>query len=374
MSHAKRVMAPVLATGLLLSAWSGTAAQDTDAPAECDYTDATPVTVQLQWVAQAQFAGYYAAKDLCYYAEQGINPTLVEADPTGTPPQVIGSDPNGPDFTLAWVPKVLELRDKGESDLVNIAQSFQRSGTTSLAWADSGITSVDDYAGKIVGVWPFGNEYEVTAAIKAAGIPDDGWTKADQFFTMEPFLKHEMDTAMAMTYSEYAQVLETENPDTGELYQPEDLVVINYNDVGTAMLQDAIWAREAWLAEEGNEDLATRFLAATFQGWQYCRDNPEECVEIVTNNGSILGLGHQRWMMNEVNKLIWPAEGGIGSIPQSTWDQTVQIALDAGIIKAAPDAAAARTDLADAARGMLSGDVTGDSFTPAEIEITPGGN
>ena len=139
------------------------------------------------------------------------------------------------------------------------------------------------------------------------------------------------------------------------------------------MLQDAIWAREAWLAEEGNADIATRFLAATFQGWQYCRDNPDDCVEIVTNNGSILGLGHQAWMMNEVNALVWPAEGGIGSIPQATWDQTVQIALDAGIITAAPDAGAARTDLADAARGMLSGDVTGESFTPAEIEITPGG-
>jgi NitT/TauT family transport system substrate-binding protein len=322
--------------------------------------------VQLQWVAQAQFAGYYAAKDLCYYAEQGLNVTLAEADPTGTPPQVIASD-------RAWVPKVLVLRDKGQSDLVNIAQIFQRSGTTSLAWADSGITSIADFKGKVVGVWPSGNEYEATAAIKAAGIADGEWTQADQAFTMQPFLDHQQDTAMAMTYNEYAQVLETTNPETGELYQPSDLTVFNYNDVGTAMLQDAVWAREAWLAEEGNADIATRFLAATFQGWQHCRDNPQDCVEIVTNNGSILGLGHQAWMMNEVNALVWPAEGGIGSIPQATWDQTVQIALDAGIIETEPDAAASRTDLSDAARGMLSGDVTGDSFTPAEIEITPGG-
>jgi NitT/TauT family transport system substrate-binding protein len=366
-------MAPAIAGAMLLTAWTGTAAQ-TELGTDCELpADATPVTVQLQWVTQAQFAGYFAAQAKCFYANHGLDVTLVEADPTGTPPQVIGSDPNGPDFTLAWVPKVLELRDKGESDLVNIAQTFQRSGTLSLAWADSGIDSVEDYAGKVIGVWPFGNEYEVTAAIKEADIPDDGWTKADQFFTMEPFLAREMDTAMAMTYNEYAQVLETENPATGELYQPEDLVVINYNDVGTAMLQDAIWAREAWLAEEGNEELATNFLAATFEGWQYCRDNPAECVDFVLQAGPILPAGHQAWMMNEVNKLIWPAEGGIGSIPQATWDKTVQIALDAGVITKEPDAAASRADLADAARAMLSGDVTGESFVPAEVPITPGG-
>lgn len=377
MTHGTRFVAPFVALATVLSAWSGAAAQSParSAPAECDYSGATPVSVQLQWVAQAQFAGYYAAKDRCFYAQQGLEVTLLEADPTGTAPQVIASDPNGPQFAGgAWVPKVLELRDKGQSDLVNIAQIFQRSGTLSLTWADSGIKSVEDFKGHIIGVWPYGNEYEVTAAIKKAGMdPQTDVTLAEQAFTMQPFLDHQMDAAMAMTYNEYAQVLETQDPATGELYKPEDLNVINYNDVGTAMLQDAVWARESWLSQAGNEDVATRFLAATFQGWQYCRDNPDDCVKIVTDNGSILGQGHQAWMMNEVSKLIWPAPGGIGTVPQDTWDQTVQIATDAGIITKAPDEGAKRSDLADAARAMVSGDVTGESWTPATVEITLGG-
>jgi NitT/TauT family transport system substrate-binding protein len=331
------------------------------------------VSLQLQWVTQAQFAGFFAAKDKCLYAQQGLDVTLLEADPTGTPPQTIGADPNGPEFTIAWVPKVLEQRDKGQSDLVNIAQHFQRSGTLSIAWKDSGITSPADFRGKVIGVWPFGNEYEVTAAIAAEGMTQADYVQAVQFFTMQPFLIHQMDAAMAMIYNEYAQVLETVNPDTGEQYQPEDLNVINYNDVGTAMLQDAIWARESWLAEEGNEDIATRFLAASFKGWQHCRDNPAECAEIVAANGSILGTGHQAWMMNEINALVWPSPDGIGALPEETWDTTVQIMLDAGIIKADPGDGAFRTDLADAARAMLEGDVTGEGFVKAEIAPTPGG-
>jgi NitT/TauT family transport system substrate-binding protein len=139
------------------------------------------------------------------------------------------------------------------------------------------------------------------------------------------------------------------------------------------MLQDAVWARESWLAEEGNEDIATRFLAASFQGWQHCRDNPDECAQIVADNGSILGAGHQAWMMNEINALIWPSPEGIGALPEETWDTTVQIMLDAGIIAEDPGDGAFRTDLSEAARAMLEGDATGEGFVKAEIAPTAGG-
>ena len=330
MSRIRGVIVPGLIVSIALT--TGSAAVQAQSPAAgCDTTGATPVTLQLQWVTQAQFAGYFAAKDQCFYAQRGLDVTLQELDPQGPGPQVIGSVPDGPQFTIAWVPKVLELRGQAEpSDLVDIAQVFQRSGTLSLAWKDSGITSPADFKGKVVGMWPFGNEYEVTAAIKAAGLTDTDYTKADQFFEMDSFINGTMDTAMAMTYNEYAQVLEKTDPATGALYSPDDLNVINYNEVGTAMLQDAIWARAAWLAEAGNEDIATQFLAASFEGWMYCRDNAQACADIVLANSPILGAGHQAWMMNEVNALVWPAEGGIGAVPPATWDQTVQISLIPG--------------------------------------------
>ena len=159
------------------------------------------------------------------------------------------------------------------SDLVNIAQIFQRSGTLSVSWKESNITQPADFKGKKVGAWDFGNEFEVTAAATKAGLAEGtDYTKVVQDFNMALLLSKEIDVAEAMIYNEYAQVLEAKNPETGELYKPTDFNVINYNDVGTAMLQDALFARASWLAEAGNEDIATSFLKASFQGWMYCRD------------------------------------------------------------------------------------------------------
>jgi NitT/TauT family transport system substrate-binding protein len=337
-----------------------------------------PVAVefQLQWVPQAQFAGYFAAKDLGFYDEAGLDVTILDGGPDIAPQQVVAAS-DGPEFGEAWVPKVLVAREEG-ADLVNIAQVFQRSGTVEVSWADSGITSPEDWAGKNVGAWGFGNEFEVVAAARQAGLePGEDFEMVTQNFDMVAFLNRELDAAEAMTYNELAQVLETEDPETGELYQLEDLNIIDFNEVGTAMLQDHIIARESWLAEEtngvANEQIATCFLRASFEGWMHCRDNPDECVGIVLDQGTILGEGHQHWMMNEINALIWPSPDGIGVLDETLWDQTVQISLDSEIITAEPDASAYRTDLAEAALAGLDGDSTGDDFEKAEVEVTPGG-
>ena len=139
-----------------------------------------------------------------------------------------------------------------------------------------------------------------------------------------------------MTYNEYAQVLEAVNPDTGELYQPEDLNVINFNEVGTAMLQDHVFVNADWLAEEGNEDIAVAFLKASFRGWIHCRDNPDECVGIVLDNGSTLGESHQTWQLNEISKLIWPSPAGIGIMDEDLWAQTVAVAIEGQVISEEP--------------------------------------
>jgi NitT/TauT family transport system substrate-binding protein len=334
--------------------------------------DLDAVQLQLQWAPQAQFAGYFAAQEQGFYEDQGLAVEILDGGPDVIPQQV-GSAADGPEFTISWVPKVLEAR-AADSDLVDIAQIVQRSGTLSVSWADSNITDPADFEGKKIGVWDFGNEFEVTAAASAAGLEEGtDYEKVIQPFDMTLLLTREIDVAEAMIYNEYAQVLEAENPDTGELYQPEDLNVIDYNKVGTAMLQDAIFAREAWLAEEGNADIATRFLRASFMGWMYCRDHPEDCVQYTTNAGSTLGAGHQAWMMNEVNPLIWPSKDGIGIMDPDLWEQTVNISLDAGIISEAPPASAYRTDLAEAAHEGLDGDAKGTDFKKGSVEVTPGG-
>ena len=336
---------------------------------DCDTPD--EVRLQLQWFAQAQFAGYYAAIDQGFYDDQCLSVEILEGGVDIVPQQVLAS--GGAEFGIAWVPKALVSR-QSDANIVNVAQVFERSGTREVSFKEAGITSPEDWAGKKVGNWGFGNEYEILATIEKLGIEDVELVGQD--FTMAALLNGEIDTAEAMTYNEYAQVLEAENPATGELYQPEDLNVIDFNDVGTAMLQDSLWVNADWIAD--NEDVATRFLEASFEGWIYCRDNPDDCVQSVLDAGSTLGLSHQTWMMNEINALIWPATNGIGVMNQPLWDQTVEIATtqipDLQGVEIGSDVY--RTDLAQAAVDNLKAkglDVNGNDWQRVEVTLNPGG-
>ncbi len=215
------------------------------------------------------------------------------------------------------------------------------------------------------------------------GVAVDDINLVQQAFDMNAFLAGDIDAAQAMTYNEYAQVLETVNPDTGELYTPDDLNVIDWNEVGTAMLQDAIWAPTDQLEDEAFQDQTVAFIKASIKGWAYARDNPEEAAAIVTAAGSTLGTSHQLWMTNEVNKLIWPSTNGVGVIDDDAWAQTVEIAkgtqneTGATIITADPPETAYTNEYVEQALDELREegvDVDGADYEPIEVTLAEGGN
>jgi NitT/TauT family transport system substrate-binding protein len=208
-------------------------------------------------------------------------------------------------------------------------------------------------------------------------------TLVQQDFDMSGLLSGDIDAAEAMIYNEYAQVLETVNPDTGELYQPSDLNVISYEEDGVGMLQDAIWADgERLESDDAYRDIAVRFLTASLQGWAYCRDNVQACTDLVVAQGSKLGASHQLWQMNEINQLIWPAADGVGVINQAAWDRTAEIAQNTPnlegttVLTAPPDADAFTNDIINEALTKLQDlgvDTTGDSYQPIEVTLNEGG-
>jgi NitT/TauT family transport system substrate-binding protein len=357
--------------------------EGTDAPpaegGECE--SLTPVSLQLQWFIQAQFGGYYAALDQGIYEDYCLDVEILEGGVDIVPQQQLAD--GAADFAIAWVPKALQTREAG-ANITNIAQVFQRSGTLQVSFVEAGIETPEDFAGKKIGNWGFGNEYEVFAAITQAGLdPATDVELVQQQFDMVGLLAGDIDAAEAMTYNEYAQVLEAVNPETGELYQPEDFNVISYEEVGVGMLQDAIWADAGRLESDAEyRAAAVSFVAASLEGWAYCRDNPESCRDIVVAAGSQLGNSHQLWQMNEVNKLIWPAESGVGFIDQAAWDRTVGIALEtanlegATVLTAEPTEGAFTNDIVTEAHALLADkgiDINGASFAPIEVELTEGG-
>lgn len=341
----------------------------------------TPIKLQLQWVAQAQFAGYYAAVDQGFYEDEGLDVTIQEGGADIVPIDSLAA--GEVDYAISWVPKVLGSIEQG-TNVTNVAQIFERSGTTQISFKDKGITTAADLEGKNVGSWGYGNEWELFAGMQKAGIDTTtGINLIQQAFDMNGFLAGDIDAAQAMTYNEYAQVLESVNPDTGELYTPDDLNVIDWNTEGTAMLQDAIWADASKLAEDETYAANTvKFIKASIKGWAYARDNAEAAADIVAAAGSTLGVSHQLWMTNEVNKLIWPSTSGVGTINQDQWDQTVAIAKEtknetgATIISADPPETAFTNEYVEKALEELKAegvDVLGEGFTPIDVTLNPGG-
>ena len=336
----------------------------------------TKVTLQLKWVTQAQFAGYYAAKAKGYYEKAGLDVTIKPGGPNIVPEQVVAG--GQAQFGIDWLSSLMLSRAKNVP-LVSISQVFNKSGLTLLTWKDTGINTVAKMKNKKVGNWLFGNEFEVFAALAKFGmdpVHNRGVTIFQQPFDMNAFLKRQIDAASAMTYNELAQVLETKNAKTGKLYTMNALNVIKMQSVGTSMLEDNIFTTTDYLKSATNRDTAKKFVAASLQGWIYCRDHVDECTQIVLDNGPTLGKGHQTWMMNEINALAWPSKNGIGVMDKADYEQTAEIAKQFGVISKAPSADAYRTDLAQDAVDEISAegaDVNGNDYKKPAVKVTPKG-
>ena len=380
--YRRPLIAAVAAVALAVTACSTTPAANSGSGGSTPAAG-TPskVTLQLQWVAQGQFAGYYAAADQGYYKDAGLDVTIKEGGVDIVPQTVLAQ--GQADYAIAWVPKALASREQG-AEITDVAQVFQRSGTRQVSFKAKNITAPADFKGKKIGNWGFGNEFELFAGMTQAGLkPASDVTLVQQQFDMQALLKGDIDAAQAMSYNEYAQVLEAKNPATGQLYQPADFNVINWNDDGTAMLQDAIWANTEKLSDQAYQEQTVKFIAASLKGWIYCRDHVSECRDIVVKAGSKLGASHQLWQVNEINKLIWPSPAaGVGTIDPAAWDRTVQVALQAKnadgatVLTKQPDAQAYTNDYVTKAIATLKGegvDVVGAGFTPKQVPLNPGG-
>jgi NitT/TauT family transport system substrate-binding protein len=291
--------------------------------------------LQLQWVTQAQFAGYYVALDKGFYEAEGLDVTILAGGPDIAPPQVLAG--GGADAMLNWMPSALAAREKG-LPVVNIAQPFKKSGLMLTCWKDTGITKVEDFRGKTIGVWFFGNEYPFLSWMSQVGIPTeggaDGVTVLKQGFNVDPLLNREADCISTMTYNEYGQVI-----DAG--VNPDELVTFKYEEQGVATLEDGIYVLEENLNDPVFVDKMVRFVRASMEGWKYAEANAEEAAGIILDNDETGAQNEaaQIRMMGEIAKLT---AGSTGALDVADFDRTVATLLSGGsdpVISAVPEGA-----------------------------------
>jgi len=284
---------------------------------------ADEVTLQLKWVTQAQFAGYYVAKDKGFYDEEGLDVTIKPGGPDIAPPQVIAG--GGADVIVEWMPAALAARERG-LPLVNIAQPFKSSGMMLTCLKETGITGPEDFPGRTLGVWFFGNEFPFLSWMSQLGIPteggEDGVTVLKQGFNVDPLLQKQADCISTMTYNEYWQVI-----DAG--ISEDELITFKYEDQGVATLEDGLYVLEENLDDPAFVDRMARFVRASMKGWKYAEENPDEAADIVLENDATGAQTekHQRRMMREIAKLT---AGSNGALDPADFERTVDSLLSGG--------------------------------------------
>ncbi len=312
-----------LLTGALLAAFAtGAQAQD-------------DVTLQLKWVTQAQFAGYYVALENGFYEEESLNVTIKPGGPDVATTQVLAG--GGADVVIDWMPSALAAREKGLA-LVNIAQPFKSSGMMLTCRKDSGIATPADFKGKTLGVWFYGNEYPFLSWMATLGLPveggADGVTVLKQGFNVDPILQKQADCVSTMTYNEYWQII-----DAG--LGADDLVTFKYEEQGVATLEDGLYVLEERLADPAFEDKMVRFVRASMKGWKWAEANPDAAAMIVLDydETGAQSEAHQKRMMGEIAKLT---AGSNGALDPADYERTVATLLGGGsdpVISKAPEGA-----------------------------------
>ena len=284
---------------------------------------ADEVTLQLKWVTQAQFAGYYVAEDKGFYDEENLDVTIKPGGPDIAPPQVIAG--GGADVIIDWMPSALASREKGVP-LVNIAQPFKSSGMMLTCRKDTGITKPADFKGKTLGVWFYGNEYPFLSWMSQLGIATDGSdggvTVLKQGFNVDPLLQKQADCVSTMTYNEYWQIIDAGIP-------ADELVVFKYQDQGVATLEDGLYVLESKLEDPAFVDKMVRFVRASMKGWKWAEANPDAAAEIVLENDASGAQTekHQKRMMGEIAKLT---AGSNGALSEEDYTRTVDTLLAGG--------------------------------------------
>jgi NitT/TauT family transport system substrate-binding protein len=325
----KKIIMPLLAGAFALAGATGALALD-------------PIKLQIKWVTQSQFAGYYVAKAKGFYEEEGLDVTILPGGPTTPVPPVLAA--GGADVAVEWAGNALIAREKGIK-MVNIAQPFKNGGLELICPKDGPIQSEKDFPGHTLGSWFYGNEVPFFAWMHKLGYSTDGGpdgvTVLQQNFDVSALVQKQADCISVMTYNELGQAA-----DAG--FTADKIIEFNYSAMGNGLLEDGLYVLEDRLADPKFKEDMVKFVRASMKGWDYALANPDESAQIVVDadDAGAATFDHERYMVGEVAKLM---AGANGVLDKDTWDRTVKALLDQKFLTKEPDATAYTTEITDAA-------------------------
>lgn len=294
-------------------------------PAE---TPLKKIVFMPQWLPQAQFAGYFVARDLGIYKKYGLDVTILNGGPGA--PTVKALEEKKADFVTMPLPAAIEKRSAG-ARIVNVAQIICRSSLMFVTKKKNGINSPKDMNGKKIGYWR--NDF--------IGIPMAFFKKYDiqaQFlpinYSVEMFLADGVDAITVMWYNEYHKIINSG-------INPEELNTFFFFEHDLNFPEDGIYVHEDTL--NGDPELCRKFVAASIEGWRYAFDNEEQTLDIVIKYikeaHMMANKANQRWMLNRMRDLINPKDANqpLGELVEKDYLKTVNVLIESGSIKTAPE-------------------------------------
>lgn len=278
---------------------------------------------------QAQFAGYYVAKEKGYYDAVGLD---VAIQPGGSDFPAIQMVAGGSEqFGVTGADQILLARGKGVP-VVALAVLYRKDPFVLFSLKSSGIDSPAKFRGKTLGVKIGGNEELIyRAVLKNAGIAASDLTEVPVKFDLTPLLTGKVDVWPGYAINEVLTAQE----------KGFDTTIIAPSDYGISLYADTLFTTEKMLQQ--HPETVRAFVAATLKGWTDAIANPEEAARITIKYGSHLTYDHELAMMKASIPLLKPDDAAVGTMDLAGWSAVQRLLLEGGFLKAALDLGKAYT-------------------------------
>ena len=252
------------------------------------------VTLQLRWVPQAQFIGYYVADTLGFYEQEGVSVSIVPGGPGVNPVESLSD--GSVDVAVEWLSSALESREFGHRP-VNIAQILQRSSLMIICKKERGIRFTEDLINKTISVWSgsssLGMTRWLTGLERQYGRDVRTIKIKRQEDAMTSWAEQSTDCISATSYNEYWQLLDAGLPF-------DDISIFRFENFESNLLEDGLYVDQERLKDPKFIDVITRFTRASLSGWEFAVKRPAEAVEILLQRFPHLDRLHQRRMTAEI--------------------------------------------------------------------------